>query len=86
MCAWTAGPACATWASPRRPLEEYRKALKLDPNHINANSNTGVVLAYDLNDTEGGRQGLSRSTSRLAPDAPDARQIRQAVQELKSAK
>ena len=32
-------------------VKEYRKALELNPQHLNAHKNLGVVLAYDLKDT-----------------------------------
>ena len=71
MCASTGEPACGTSGKPKEAIEEYRKALKLDPNHINANRNTGVVLAYDLNDKKGAVKAFEKYLE-LAPTAPDA--------------
>jgi len=68
---------------PQLALEEYRKALKLDPNHINANRNSGVVLAYDLNDKKAAVKAFEKYLQ-LAPNAPDAGEIRQVVQTLKT--
>jgi cytochrome c-type biogenesis protein CcmH/NrfG len=68
---------------PQRAIEEYAKALELDPNHINANRNMGVVLAFDLNDKKGAIKAFEKYLS-LAPSAPDAQDIRQTTQRLKS--
>jgi superkiller protein 3 len=68
---------------PKLAVEEYRKALKIDPNHINANRNMGVVLAFDLNDKKGAAKSFEKYLS-LAPNAPDAQEIRQVVQQLRS--
>jgi len=66
-------------------VDEYQKALKTDPNHPNGHRNLGVVLAYDLHDTAGGLKEFQKYLE-LAPNAPDANGVRQAVQELGSMK
>lgn len=68
---------------PQQAIEEYRKALKINPNHINANRNMGVVLAYDLNDKKNAAKAFEKYLQ-LAPAAPDAGEIRQLVQSLKT--
>ncbi len=70
---------------PQQAVEEYKKALKIDPNHVNANRNMGVVLAFDLNDRKRAAAFFERYLE-LAPDARDAQEIRQLVQNLKSSK
>jgi cytochrome c-type biogenesis protein CcmH/NrfG len=70
---------------PQEAVDEYKKAIKVDPNHINANRNLGVVLAYDLNDKKGAAKAFERYLE-LAPNAPDAQEIRQLVQSLKAGK
>ncbi|MDH4162935.1 MAG: tetratricopeptide repeat protein [Nitrospirota bacterium] len=70
---------------PEKALEEYRKALKLKPDHINANRNSGVVLAFDLNRRAEGIKMFEKYLA-LAPGAPDAIQIRQEIQNLQAMK
>jgi tetratricopeptide (TPR) repeat protein len=66
-----------------RAVEEYRKALGINPSHHNALKNLGVVLAYDLKDNAGAAQAFGKYLE-VAPNAPDAAQIKQAIQELKA--
>jgi tetratricopeptide (TPR) repeat protein len=68
---------------PQQALEEYRKAIKMNPNHLYAHRNMGVVLAFDLKDKKEGVKEFEKYLS-LAPNAPDAGEIRQMVQNLKS--
>jgi tetratricopeptide (TPR) repeat protein len=70
---------------PDAAVKEYRKALELDPNHLNAHKNLGIVLAYDLKDTAQAIREFEK-TLQIAPGAPDAEQVRQEIQKLKSAK
>ena len=66
-------------------VEEYRKAMKINPNHPNSHRNMGVVLSYDLNDKAQGIKEFEKYLE-LAPNAPDAEQIRMNIRELKAAK
>jgi tetratricopeptide (TPR) repeat protein len=66
-------------------VEEYRKALKIDPNFPNGHRNLGVVLSYDLHDTAQGLKEFKKYLE-LAPDAPDVEAIKKSVQELSAAK
>ncbi|HXY55272.1 MAG TPA: tetratricopeptide repeat protein [Nitrospirota bacterium] len=70
---------------PELALEEYRKALKLNPNHPYAHRNSGIVLAFDLNDKA---QGISEFEKYLAiaPNDPYAGQTRQLLEQLKTGK
>jgi Flp pilus assembly protein TadD len=70
---------------PNKAVEEYRKALQIDPGHVNAHKNLAVVLAYDLRDSAQGIREFEKALE-LAPNAPDASQIRQAINELKAGK
>ena len=71
--------------NPQKAIEEYKKALKINPNHVNAHRNMGVVLAFDLHDKKGAAREFEKYLE-LSPHAPDAGDIRQLVQELKSGK
>ncbi len=68
---------------PQQAVEEYRKAIQINPNHIYAHRNMGVVLAFDLHDKKSGVKEFEKYLE-LAPNAPDAGEIRQTVQKLKS--
>ena len=66
-------------------LKEYRKALELNPNHLFALKNMGVVFAYDLRDADQAVKAFEKALA-LAPNAPDAEQLKQEIQKLKAAK
>lgn len=68
---------------PLQAVEEYRKAIKMNPNHVYAHRNMGVVLAFDLKDKKEAAREFEKYLA-LAPNAPDAGEIRQMVQNLKS--
>ena len=70
---------------PNKAVEEYRKALQINPGHVNGHKNLAVVLAYDLRDSAQGIKEFEKALE-LAPNAPDAPQIRQAINELKAGK
>lgn len=66
-----------------KAMELYRRGIKINPNHLNAHRNSGVVLAFDLNDKKEAVKAFEKYLG-LAPAAPDAAQIRQTIQELKA--
>jgi tetratricopeptide (TPR) repeat protein len=70
---------------PERALEEYRAAVKINPRHLNAHRNSGVVLAYDLNRRAEAVKEFEKYLE-LAPNAPDAVDIRKTIEQLKPAK
>lgn len=70
---------------PDRAAEEYKKALKINPNHLNGHRNLGIVLSFDLNDRAQGIKEFEKYLA-LAPNAPDAAQIREEIQKMKAAK
>ncbi len=70
---------------PDTAVTEYKKALEIDPRHINAHKNLGVVLADDLHDRAGAVKEFEKVLE-IAPNEPDAMQIRQMIQQLKEAK
>src|SRR5512143_2269520 len=63
-------------------VTEYKKALEIDPRHANAHRNLAVVLADDVKDKVQAAAEFE-TYLKLAPNAPDAMQIRQMVQQLK---
>ncbi len=66
-------------------VREYRKAIEINPNHLYAHKNMAVVLAYDLKDTAQAVKELEK-VLQIAPGAPDAEQVRQEIQKMKSVK
>jgi tetratricopeptide (TPR) repeat protein len=68
-----------------KAVEEYRKALKINPNFPTGHRNLGVVLAFDLHQNKEAIKAFQKYLE-LAPNAPDAVEIRQTIQQLSSAK
>ncbi len=68
---------------PQQALEEYRKAQQINPYHAFAHRNMGVVLAFDLHDKKGAVREFEKYLE-LAPNAPDAADIRRTVESLKA--
>jgi tetratricopeptide (TPR) repeat protein len=66
-------------------VKEYRKALEYNPNHLFGHKNLGVVLAFDLNDRAQAIKEFEKYLQ-LAPNAPDALEIRREIERLKAAK
>jgi cytochrome c-type biogenesis protein CcmH/NrfG len=64
---------------------EFRKAIKMSPGHLNAHRNLGVVLGFDLKDREGSIKEL-KTFLELAPNAPDAAQIKEVIAQLQAGK
>lgn len=70
---------------PEKAIEEYRTAMKINPRHPNAHRNAGVVLAFDLNRRAEAVKEFETYLE-LVPNAPDAFDIRNTIQQLKSVK
>jgi tetratricopeptide (TPR) repeat protein len=70
---------------PDMAVKEYRKALEINPKHLNGHKNLAIVLAFDLHDNKQAIKEFEKSLE-IAPNAPEAAQIRQEIQELKAAK
>jgi tetratricopeptide (TPR) repeat protein len=68
-----------------RAAEEYRKAIAINPRHLNAHRNLGTVLLFDLGNKKQGIKELEEYL-RLSPNTPDANQIRQEIARMKAAK
>jgi tetratricopeptide (TPR) repeat protein len=68
-----------------KAVEQYRKAIKIDPGFPNAHRNLGVVLSADLHKNKEGIIEFQRYLE-ILPNAPDAEAIRQSIRELTSGK
>jgi len=79
------GTCLRSSGKPQQAIEEFRKAIKIKPNHLYAHLNSGVVLTYDLQNKKEGIKEFEKYLA-LAPNAPNAEEIRRVVQELKSQK
>ena len=66
-------------------VAEFRKAIKIAPGHLNAHRNLGVVLGFDLKDREGAIKEF-KTFLELAPNAPDAAQIKDVIAQLQAGK
>ena len=79
------GTCYRNMGNPDMAAKAYRKALELNPQHLTAHKNLGIVLAYDLKDTASAVKEFEAALA-IAPNAPDADQLRQKIQELKASK
>jgi len=70
---------------PEKAIEEHRKAIKINSNHVNAHRNMAVVFAYDLHEKQKAIKKFEKYLE-LAPNASDASQIRQTILDLKALK
>jgi len=68
-----------------RAVEEYRKALKINPDHLIARKNLAITLADDLKDRAGAIKEFERVLE-LAPNAPDAADVKEEIKKLKAGK
>jgi tetratricopeptide (TPR) repeat protein len=70
---------------PEKAIEEYRKGMKIDPRHPMAHLNAGIVLSSDLGRKSEAIKEFEKYLE-LAPNAPNAADIRQDIQKMKAAK
>ncbi len=77
------GTCLRNTGQPQKAVEEYRKALQINPYHAFAHRNLGVVMAFDLNDKKTAIREFEKYLE-LAPNAPDANDIRKTLQTLKT--
>jgi cytochrome c-type biogenesis protein CcmH/NrfG len=66
-----------------RAVEEIELAIEKDPTHATAHMNLGVILAYDFAKNEEAAKHFERFLE-LSPNAPNAQQIRQEIERLKT--
>lgn len=69
---------------PDRALAQFERSLAIDPKHSKTLLNVGVVRAFGKQDLEGAVKAWQRVLD-LAPDSPEARAARQALEGLRNA-
>lgn len=69
---------------PDRALAQFERSLDLDSDHTKTLLNIGIVRAFGKQDLEGAATAWQRVVD-VAPDSPEARMARQALQGLRSA-
>ena len=68
-----------------KAVEEYRKAIQINPSFPTSHRNLAVVLATDLHQNQEAVKEIQKYLE-LAPNAPDAAEMRKMMQQLSSAK
>ena len=69
---------------PDRALEQFAHSLDVDPAHTKTILNMGIVRAFGKQDLEGAAETWERLIE-IAPDSPEGRAARQALDSLRSA-
>jgi tetratricopeptide (TPR) repeat protein len=69
---------------PDRALAQFERSLAIDPRHSKTLLNIGVVRAFGKQDLEGAAKAWQQVLD-VAPDTPEARAARQALEGLRSA-
>jgi tetratricopeptide (TPR) repeat protein len=69
---------------PDRALAQFERSLAIEPAHTKTLLNMGIVRAFGKEDLEGAATAWQRVVD-VAPDSPEARMARQALQGLRSA-
>ena len=71
--------------NPDLAIKEYKKALDIDPNHVNALMNMGIVLSEDKKDYKAAVSEFEKALT-INPNVPNAQTIRQEIQRIKTLK
>jgi cytochrome c-type biogenesis protein CcmH/NrfG len=69
---------------PDRALAQFEHSLQVDPRHSKTLLNVGVVRAFGKQDLDGAAKAWQRVID-VAPDSPEARAARQALEGLRNA-
>jgi cytochrome c-type biogenesis protein CcmH/NrfG len=67
-----------------RALEQFERSLAVDPRHTKTLLNVGIVRAFGKQDIDGAARAWQQVID-LAPDSPEARMAKQALDGLRSA-
>jgi len=66
-----------------KALEEFRKAARSDPKHVNSRYNIGLVLLHDKQDMQGAIKAWEEYL-KVDPDSERAKRIRSQIEKMKS--
>jgi tetratricopeptide (TPR) repeat protein len=69
---------------PDRALEQFDRSLAIDPSHARTMLNVGIVRAFGKQDLRGAVAAWERVVA-VAPDSPEGRAARQALETLRAA-
>ncbi len=69
---------------PDRALAQFARSLEIDPRHTKTLLNMGIVRAFGKQDLDGAAQAWEQVIA-LAPDSPEGRAARQALDSMRSA-
>jgi tetratricopeptide (TPR) repeat protein len=70
---------------PRKAIESFDKAAKIDPKHETALFNKGIVFMHDLNDLDGAIQAWQELVKRNpAATSPTGQPVKDLVEKLKT--
>jgi tetratricopeptide (TPR) repeat protein len=69
---------------PDRALAQFQRSLEIDPKHTKTMLNEGIVRAFGKQDLEGAARSWQRAAE-LAPDSPEGRAARRAIDSMKAA-
>ena len=69
---------------PDRALEQFQRSLAADPSHSKTYLNIGVVRAFGKQDLEGAAKAWQKVIE-LAPDSPEGRAAKQALEGVRNA-
>lgn len=69
---------------PDRALAQFEQSLRLDPTHTKTILNVGIVRAFGKQDLAGAMEAWQRVVE-LAPDSPEGRAAKQALDSLRAA-
>jgi regulator of sirC expression with transglutaminase-like and TPR domain len=67
-----------------RALAQFEKSLQIDPSHTKTMLNIGMVRAFGKQDLAGATEAWKRVVT-LAPETPEGRAARQALESVKAA-
>ncbi len=66
-----------------RAIEEFKKAARSDPKHVNSRYNTGLVLLHDKGDIQGAIKAWEEYL-KVDPNSEKAQRIRSQIEKMKS--